>query len=103
MRRGFTLLEVLLAAIILGSGLTAILVSMSQSQRLMLAAMNLVEDRQIGYGKLFCAIDVLTDLKLCAFREIADGEYRVEIFRHSGKTPLESSTVLRSLQRQCGG
>ena len=35
MRRGFTLLEVLLASIILGAGLAGILVSMSQSQRLM--------------------------------------------------------------------
>ena len=35
MRRGFTLLEVLLATIILGTGLVAILVSMSQSQRMM--------------------------------------------------------------------
>ena len=38
MRRGFTLLEVLLAAIILGTGLAAILVSMSQSQRMMLSS-----------------------------------------------------------------
>ena len=37
MRRGFTLLEVLLAAIILGAGLAAILVSMSQAQRMMLS------------------------------------------------------------------
>ena len=36
MRRGFTLLEVLLASLILGFGLTAILVSMSQSQKMML-------------------------------------------------------------------
>ena len=35
MRRGFTLLEVLLASIILGLGLTGILVSMSNSQKLM--------------------------------------------------------------------
>ena len=35
MRRGFTLLEVLLAAIILGMGLAGLLVAMSQSQRLM--------------------------------------------------------------------
>ena len=38
MRRGFTLLEVLLATIILGTGLAAILVSMSQSQRMMLSS-----------------------------------------------------------------
>ena len=36
MKNGFTLLEVLIAAIILGTGLTGILVSMSQAQRLML-------------------------------------------------------------------
>lgn len=35
MRRGFTLLEVLLAAVILGMGLAGLLVAMSQSQRLM--------------------------------------------------------------------
>ena len=37
MRKGFTLLEVLIAAVILGSGLVGILVSMSQAQRLMLS------------------------------------------------------------------
>jgi prepilin-type N-terminal cleavage/methylation domain-containing protein len=38
MRPGFTLLEVMLASIILGVGLTTILVSMSQSQRMMFAS-----------------------------------------------------------------
>jgi len=38
MRRGFTLLEVLLASIILGLGLVAILASMSQSQKMMLSS-----------------------------------------------------------------
>ena len=37
MRRGFTLLEVLIAAIMLGAGLAGILVAMSQAQRLMLS------------------------------------------------------------------
>ena len=37
MRRGFTLLEVLIASIILGTGLAGILVAMSQAQRLMLS------------------------------------------------------------------
>ena len=37
MRKGFTLLEVLIAAVILGTGLAGILVSMSQAQRLMLS------------------------------------------------------------------
>jgi len=38
MRRAFTLLEVLLAAVILGFGLTTILVSMSQSQKMMISS-----------------------------------------------------------------
>ena len=38
MHGGFTLLEVLFAALILGFGLTTILVSMSQSQRMMLSS-----------------------------------------------------------------
>ena len=38
MRRGFALLEVLLASIILGTGLATILVSMSQSQKMMLSS-----------------------------------------------------------------
>ena len=38
MKGGFTLLEVLFAALILGFGLTTILVSMSQSQRMMLSS-----------------------------------------------------------------
>ena len=37
MRKGFTLLEVLIAAIMLGAGLAGILVAMSQAQRLMLS------------------------------------------------------------------
>lgn len=38
MRRGFTLIEVLLAAIILGLGLGAILLSLSQAQKTMLSS-----------------------------------------------------------------
>ena len=47
MRKGFTLIEVLLAAIILGSGLTVILVSMSQSQRMMLSANDLETAQEV--------------------------------------------------------
>ena len=47
MKGGFTLIEVLLAAIILGSGLTAILVSMSQSQRMMLSATDLETAQEV--------------------------------------------------------
>ena len=47
MRGGFTLLEVLLAAIILGAGLAAILVSMSQSQKMMLASVSLETAQEV--------------------------------------------------------
>ena len=38
MRRGFTLLEVLIATIILGVGLTTVIISMSQAQQVMLGS-----------------------------------------------------------------
>jgi prepilin-type N-terminal cleavage/methylation domain-containing protein len=47
MRGGFTLLEVLLAAIILGSGLAAILVSMSQAQRMILSSAKLETAQEV--------------------------------------------------------
>ena len=47
MRKGFTLLEVLLAAIILGVGLAGILVSISQSQRMMLSATDLETAQEV--------------------------------------------------------
>lgn len=47
MARGFTLLEVLLATIMLGFGLTAILVSMSQSQRMMLSSTDLETAQEV--------------------------------------------------------
>ena len=47
MRRGFTLLEVLLASIILGTGLAAILVSMSQSQKMMLSSSSLETAQEV--------------------------------------------------------
>lgn len=47
MRRGFTLLEVLMAAIILGFGLTAILVSMTNSQKMMLASTELQTAQEV--------------------------------------------------------
>ena len=45
--RGFTLLEVLLASIILGAGLATILVSMSQSQRMMMSATELETAQEV--------------------------------------------------------
>ena len=47
MRAGFTLLEVLLAAILLGFGLTGILLSMAQSQKMMLSQTELETAQEV--------------------------------------------------------
>ena len=62
MRRGFTLLEVLLASMILGFGLTAILVSMSQSQRMMLSACELETAQEVmDLGEMAYPLADITD------------------------------------------
>ena len=62
MRRGFTLLEVLLAAIILGSGLAAILVSMSQSQRMMLSMPELETAQEVmDLGEMAYPLEAVKD------------------------------------------
>ena len=47
MRRAFTLLEVLIATIILGLGMTGILVSLSQAQKLMLGSTYLQTSQEV--------------------------------------------------------
>ena len=62
MRKGFTLLEVLLASIILGSGLAAILVSMSQSQRMMLSSAELETAQEVmDLGEMAYSLDAVTE------------------------------------------
>ncbi len=71
------------------------------SERHILSAMNMCDPAPIGYGKFFCAVDILTDLRLCSVVPQADGYYKVDVYRHAGKTPLENSAVLRALRKQC--
>ena len=62
MRKGFTLLEVLLAAIILGSGLAAILVSMSQSQRMMFSAVEYETAQEVmDLGEMAYPLESVTE------------------------------------------
>lgn len=62
MKRGFTILEVLLASLILGFGLTAILVSFSQGQKMMLASSYLETAHEVmEMGELAYPIDDVTD------------------------------------------
>ena len=72
------------------------------SERMILSAMNASASvAPIGYGKFWCAVDILSDLRLCSVRSQNDGYYRVEVYKHAGKTPLELSSVLKQLRKQC--
>jgi len=69
-RKGFTLLEVLLAAIILGAGLAGILVSMSQSQRMMLSATDLETAQEVmDLGEMAYPLEAVTDKEDLDVRE----------------------------------
>lgn len=62
MRRGFTLLEVLLASIILGVGLAGILVSLSQSQRLMKTVPDLETSQEVmDLGEMAYPLEAVMD------------------------------------------
>ena len=73
MRRGFTLLEVLLASIILGFGLAGILFSLSQSQRMMKTVPDLETSQEVmDLGEMAYPLDAVTDED-----DIDTGEIRV--------------------------
>ena len=62
MRAGFTLLEVLLAAILLGFGLTGILMSMSQSQKMMLSQTEIETAQEVmDLGEMAYPLEEVTD------------------------------------------
>ena len=62
MKAGFTLLEVLLAAIILGFGLTGLLMSMSQSQKMMLSQTEIETAQEVmDLGEMAYPLEEVTD------------------------------------------
>ena len=62
MSRGFTLLEVLIAALLLGVGLTTVLVSMAQSQKMMLAsAYSETAQEVMDWGEMAYPLEEVTD------------------------------------------
>ena len=73
MRSGFTLLEVLLASIILGAGLAGILVSLSQSQKLMKTVPDLETSQEVmDLGEMAYPLEAVTDSE-----DIDTGELKV--------------------------
>ena len=69
-RGGFTLLEVLLAVIILGFGLTGILMSMSQSQKMMLSQTELETAQEVmDLGEMAYPLEAVTDVDDLDVRE----------------------------------
>ena len=75
-RRGFTLLEVLLAAIILGLGLAGILVSMTQAQKMMLSSSTLETAQEVmDMGEMAYPLEETTeeddiDVRQCKATEL---------------------------------
>ncbi len=70
MRRGFTLLEVLLASIILGLGLTGILMSMTQAQKVMLGQVETETAQEVfDLGEMAYPLEAVTDEKDLDVRE----------------------------------
>lgn len=62
MKRGFTLLEVLLASVILGFGLTGILMSMSQAQKMMISSTYLETAQEVmDLGDMAYPLSDVTD------------------------------------------
>lgn len=62
MKKGFTLLEVLIASIILGVGLAGILVSMSQAQRMMLSQADTQTAQEVmDLGEMAYPLEEVTD------------------------------------------
>lgn len=62
MRKGFTLLEVLLATIILGVGLTTVIISMSQAQQVMLGSTYLETAQEVmDLGDMAYPLSDVTD------------------------------------------
>ena len=62
LKGGFTLLEVLLAALILGLGLAGILVSMSQAQKMMLSSSTLETAQEVfDLGEMAYPLEETTD------------------------------------------
>ena len=70
MKRGFTLIEVLLASLILGLGLTGLLVSMSQAQSMMLSQTELEAAQEVmDLGEMAYPLELVTDEKDLDVRE----------------------------------
>lgn len=75
MRSGFTLLEVLLAAIILGFGLTGILMSMAQSKKMMLAQPEIEAAQEVfDLGEQAYPLEAVTDVDDLDVRELRASE-----------------------------
>lgn len=63
MHRGFTLIEVLIAALLLGVGLSTILVSMAQSQKVMLVSSSSEAAQEVmDWGEMAYPLDLVTDM-----------------------------------------
>ena len=93
MRRGFTLLEVLLAAVILGMGLAGLLVAMSQSQRLMQTMPDMMTAQEVmDMGDMAYPLSEVTDEKDLDVKEVrVDELWRIIAGDHGPRLTREQN------------
>jgi len=98
MRRGFTLLEVLIAAVILGAGLAGILASLAQAQRMMRTLPELETAQEVmDFGEMAYPMDGITEVeKIDQHEQDAEELWQIIAGAHGPRMTTEQREKFRN-------